>query len=340
MELRGIKNSFVLMALLAAMTANHGCRPGEPKKEDGRDASKSLPSVTVPAFSADSAFEYTAAQVAFGPRVPNTEAHRLCGDYFVETMKRFADTVIVQAAVVKSFDGKDLRIRNIISSFRPELKNRIMLCAHWDSRPFADQDTANRESAISGANDGAASCAVLMEAGRQFAAQEPAVGVDIIFFDAEDYGQPDFSTLPRQDDSYCLGSQYWSRNPHIPGYFASYGILLDMVAAEGATFTKEGTSMQYAASIVEKVWNHASRIGYSDYFLFNETAGIIDDHYYINRLTHIPVIDIVHRDAGTSSNFWKHWHTHEDTLDKISKSSMKAVGQTVLETVYREGQSY
>lgn len=253
-------------------------------------------------------------------------------------MQQFADTVYVQQATVKSFDGKNLKIKNIISSFNKNKQKRILLCAHWDSRPFADQDSVKRDQPILAANDGAASCAVLMEIGRLLKLYPPEIGIDIVFFDAEDYGQPDFSTLPRQDDSYCLGSQYWAKNPHIPGYFASFGILLDMVGAQNATFTKEGTSMQYASSYVNKVWENANRIGYSDYFLFDETAGIIDDHYYINRIIHIPVLDIVHRDPGTPSNFWKHWHTHQDTMDKIDKNSLKAVGQTVLETIYREGQ--
>lgn len=212
-----------------------------------------------------------------------------------------------------------------------------MLCAHWDSRPFADQDSIDKNKPITAANDGAASVAVLLEIGRLLESNKPAIGVDIIFFDAEDYGQPEFSTHATMEDSYCLGSQYWSENPHVPGYYATFGILLDMVGAENAVFTREGTSMQYAASVVEKVWNHAGRIGYSDYFVFNETAAIIDDHYYVNQMTHIPVIDIVHRDQGTTSNFWKFWHTHHDTLDKINKKSLKAVGQTVLETIFKEG---
>lgn len=331
--LPGIRIKVVLALILLA-----GCRQGQ--QQDGvKSTDPPQTSVAAPQFEADSAYAYTAAQVAFGSRVPGTDAHKACGNYLIETMKRFADTVYVQQTIVKAFDGKSLPIRNIISAFKPELKNRVILCAHWDSRPFADKDTASTDKPILAANDGAASCAVLMEIGRLLKNSHPAVGVDIIFFDAEDYGQPDDSKLPRQEDTYCLGSQYWARNPHLPGYYASYGILLDMVAAEGATFTKEGTSMRYASSIVNKVWEHASRIGYSDYFLYRETAGIIDDHYYINEIAHIPVIDIVHRDEGTDSNFWKHWHTHQDTMDKINKNSLKAVGQTLLETLFKEGLS-
>jgi glutaminyl-peptide cyclotransferase len=329
----GIRNrSYSLIVIVMALwSCNNSPRP------ESELPGKKMPEITVPSFSPDSAYAYTGMQVMFGPRVPNTPAHVKCGDYLYATMLRFADTVIVQSAVVKAFDGKDLHIRNIISSFSPEIKNRIMLCAHWDSRPFADQDTADRDKPILAANDGAASCAVLMEIARQLHQTRPAIGVDIIFFDAEDYGQPDDSKLARQEDSYCLGSQYWSKNPHRPGYYAAFGILLDMVASEGATFTKEGTSIQYASGFVNKVWEHGNRIGYSDYFLYKETPGIIDDHYYINQLMHIPVIDIVHRDAGTGSNFWKFWHTHGDTMDKISKPSLKAVGQTLLETIFREG---
>lgn len=333
----GIKNRWCFHTVFPFFLVLLACNGTNQKEADNRSSEKQVQLVNVPVFNADSAYHFTEKQTSFGPRVPNTEAHVKCGDYFIETMKGYADTVYVQSAIVNSFDGKALRIRNIICSYNPQNQNRVILCAHWDSRPFADQDSVDQDKPILAANDGAASCAVLMEIGRILKTSKPLVGIDIIFFDAEDYGQPDNSTLPRQDDSYCLGSQYWARKPHIERYSASYGILLDMVGAENATFTKEGTSMQYASSVVNKVWEHANRIGYSDYFLFRETAAIIDDHYYINRIAHIPVIDIVHRDPGTPSNFWKHWHTHQDTMDKISKKSLKAAGQTVLETIFREG---
>lgn len=331
----GIRNSFI--GLLFFSGCLFSCRQQATQKDQKIVTDDPRLFSDVPDFNADSAYQFTEQQTQFGPRVPNTNAHVNCGDLIIATMRSFADTVYVQSAKVKAFDRKELSIRNIIASWKPDLKNRILLCAHWDSRPFADNDSLKKDQPILGANDGAASCGVLMEIGRLLKQQKPSTGVDIIFFDAEDYGQPINSPFPRMEDSYCLGSQYWCLNMHIPGYYASYGILLDMIGSENATFAKEGTSMQYAASVVNKVWTHAGRIGYSDYFLFRESSAIIDDHYYINRITHIPVIDIVHHDPATLSNFWKYWHTHHDTMDKISKKSLKAVGQTILETIFKEG---
>lgn len=211
-----------------------------------------------------------------------------------------------------------------------------MLCAHWDTRPFADQDSVNRNKPISGANDGGSGVGVLLEIARMLSTASSPVGVDIIFFDAEDYGQPDDSPLPQKKDTYCLGSQYWAKNPPVPGYKPMYGILLDMVGAKNATFTMEDISMNFAASVMENVWKTAADIGYSDYFLFTRTGQIVDDHYYINTLAGIPTIDIIHHDASTKYNFPREWHTHRDTMDIIDKNTLKAVGQTLLEVIFRE----
>lgn len=306
------------------------------KHSTPQTATEKKTGVPVPAFNGDSAFAYVKAQVDFGPRVPNTEGHRRCGNWLAGELKRYCDTVIEQSFKVRAFDGKELNSRNIIGSFNPGLGNRILLAAHWDSRPFADQDKERRDEPIDGANDGASGVGVLLEVARHLASGPDALGVDIIFFDAEDYGQPDDSQLPRMEDSYCLGSQYWARQPHIAGYRARYGVLLDMVGAQYSTFTQEGTSMQYAPEVVDKVWKTASATGYGNYFLFERTKPIIDDHFYINRLASLKCIDIIHYDYNTPSNFWTHWHTHEDTIDKIDRNTLRAVGQTLLELLYRE----
>ncbi|MBK9318833.1 MAG: M28 family peptidase [Bacteroidetes bacterium] len=308
------------------------------EKEDESQQTNTTPVVTVkaPSFHADSAFSFVKQQVDFGPRVPNSVGHVNCGSWLISKMKAYADTVIEQSFKVRAFDGKILNSRNIIASFHPDLGNRILLCAHWDTRPFADQDDDRENEAIDGANDGASGVGVLIEVARQLSAANPALGVDIIFFDAEDYGQPDDSDLPRMEDSYCLGSQYWAKNLHTRNYQARYGILLDMVGAQNAKFTQEGTSMQYAPEIVEKVWKIAAASGFSDYFINERTKGIIDDHFYINRLAGIKCVDVIHYEFSSPSNFWTHWHTHDDTIDKIDKNSLKAVGQTLLEVLFRE----
>jgi hypothetical protein len=198
----------------------------------------------VPGFNADSAYFYIEKQVAFGPRVPNTAAHKACAVWLENTLKRFTAEVVVQQTRLKASDGTLLDSRNIIASFNPEDKSRVLLCAHWDSRPWADHDPdpANRRKPVPAANDGGSGVGVLLEIARQMSQHNPGLGVDIVLFDAEDYGDHEESASSTQD-SWGLGSQYWSRNPHVPGYSARFGILLDMVGANGATFTMEGTSM-------------------------------------------------------------------------------------------------
>ena len=286
-----------------------------------------------PDFSPDSAYEYVAKQVAFGPRVPGLPAQKACFDYLKEKMTQFGAQVTVQEAKLNIYNGKEVPMFNLIASFNPDIEKRILLCAHWDSRPFADQDTAKRNLPIDGANDGASGVAVLMEIARQLNIKKPDVGVDIIFFDVEDYGQPD-GDGDHVEDSYALGTQYWAKNPHKPNYTAENGILLDMVGAGDVLFTMEGISMQYAPEFNRKVWNIAIQMGYADYFNFRMTESIIDDHYYINKIAAIPTIDIIHKDLNTASGFWKYWHTHEDNLSKIDKNTLKVVGETVLATVF------
>ncbi len=287
----------------------------------------------VPEFSADSAYAYVAKQVSFGPRVPNTESHKACGNWLQKTLGAFTDTLYVQQAVVTAHDGKRLQISNIIGSFNPAQKKRILLFAHWDTRPFADEDDQNRDKPIDGANDGGSGVGIWLEVARQLKLNPLPLGIDIMFVDAEDYGQPTVA------DSYCLGAQYWAKNPHIPNYHASFGILLDMVGAKDARFFMEGYSMNYAPSVVRKVWDAAARNGYSEYFVFKEVLGVTDDHYYINQLAGIPSIDIIQRDLSTPSNFAPYWHTLDDNMDIIDKATLKAVGQTLLVVIYAEAGS-
>ncbi len=292
--------------------------------------------VTAPDFSSDSAFSYTAKQVAFGPRVPNSKGHQACGDWMIATAKTFADTVYVQQFTAQAFDGKNLNGRNIIASFNPAAAKRILLCAHWDTRPFADQDTIDRDKPIDGANDGAGGVGILMEVARAIqSAKLTNIGVDIMFIDVEDYGQPQDSKFPPMDDSYCLGSQHWAKQPHVPGYKASFGILLDMASARGAIFTREGTSARSGGWVQDRVWANADRIGFSSFFNNTLTGGIIDDHKYIMEITKIPMVDIIHFDANTNSGFGWYWHTHRDNMETVDKTTLLAVGKTVLYTVYQ-----
>ncbi len=295
-------------------------------------------SLDIPEFNADSAYRYTQNQVDFGPRVPGTLAHQSCGNYLSGELKRFDAQVVEQEAKVYLYNGKAIDIKNIIGSFQPENKSRILLCAHWDTRPFADHDsnTENHRKPIDGANDGAGSCAVLLEIARQIQIKQPAIGIDIIFFDAEDWGAPSFDENHQKESGYCLGSEYWSKNPHVKNYTARFGILLDMVGAPDATFHKEYFSMKYASNIVQKVWETAHVLGHSQYFINAEIGGIEDDHVQIIKNRNIPCIDIIHYDPKNENGFGSYWHTMEDNMKNISKTTLQAVGETVLSVIYRE----
>jgi len=324
-----------LAILLAAMA---GCS-GSGSKTKGKTAtSASRSMVTVPAFNADSAYSYVEKQVAFGPRVPNTNAHALCADYLAGELERFDADVIVQDAPVVAFDGTELKAKNIIGRYNKDKKNRVLLFAHWDSRPFADHDPdpKNRNTAIPGANDGASGVGVLLEIARQIKDAGLKIGVDIIFFDAEDYGTPDHLDLPYKPDTWCLGTQYWCKNPHVEGYTARYGILLDMVGAPDAVFYKELYSKEFAPDLLDRVWNSAADLGYLSYFSFEDGGQIIDDHVYVTKERQIPCIDIIQHEPMSESNFNAYWHTLKDDMTNIDKATLKAVGQTVLQVIYSE----
>ena len=266
----------------------------------------------------------------------STKAWDECSKYLATKLKSFDAVVKIQKAPIKTYDGKEHVLRNIIASFSIERNSRIALFAHWDSRHVADHDTINQNQPILGANDGGSGVGVLLEIARNISKKNPEIGVDIILFDAEDYGQPENSSYPIMTDSWCLGSQYWSKNPHTTNYYAKYGILLDMVGSEKARFRKEGISSYYASNIIEKVWGMAHQSGYSDYFIYKSSPQIMDDHYYVNTLAGIPTVDIIEFDPATETNFNKHWHTHADNMNNINRQTLKAVGQTVLNVIYSE----
>lgn len=311
-------------------------------RDTQQDSKQEEPSVTVvvPRFNADSAYHYVATQVAFGPRIPNTPAHAQAAAYFVETLKRFGANITIQEFQADHFAGR-LNLTNIVASFNPEKRKRILLAAHWDTRPFSDKDPEMPNATFPGANDGASGVGVLLEIARVISTSEaPDVGVDIILFDGEDWGEREGEqgTHPLPDglqEWWCLGSQHWAKNKHKPNYSAYYGILLDMVGAKDAQFHREGYSMEFAPSIVEKVWSHGQRLGYSHVFKRQTQPGVTDDHLFVNTIARIPMINIVHFEPGIGF-FGEFHHTQEDNLELISKEMLGIAGTTVLNTLYFE----
>ena len=329
MKIKNYNIPFLLLLLSVALLVACG------GKKAPQAAQPQAP-VVVPTFDADSAYHYTAGQVAFGPRVPNTEAHRQCGDWLESQLRRFGAQVTAQHVTLRAYDGTVLAARNIIGSYKPDTRKRVLLCAHWDSRPWADADPdpKNHRTPILGANDGASGVGALLEVARQLQAQPTDIGIDIIFFDAEDYGEHADYDEPTDGIAWCLGSQYWARVPHVDGYMARFGILLDMVGGRDARFHREGLSDYFARPIVDKVWAAAHASGHGQWFPYAEGGQITDDHLPINQLARIPCIDIIGHYPDTG--FAPTWHTMDDTMEHIDPAVLRAVGQTVLQVIYNE----
>lgn len=317
---------------------------GEKKpQEQNVTTEKPKKTITVPQFNADSAFHYVATQTSFGPRVPETPAHAQCAEWLTAKLSNWADTIVVQDFRTRLFNGKGIDGLNIIAVFNPQAKKRIVLCSHWDSRPFADNDAdkVNHRKPIDGANDGASGVGVLLECARQFKAQplNEKLGVDIALFDLEDYGPPQDEASKYYDEEvnyWALGSQHWSKYPHIYGYKAYYGILLDMVGGSTPNFQKEYFSQEYAAWVSNKVWRRAFDLGYRPYFNNELGAPISDDHIPMNRIAGIPTIDIIDLRANNENSFPEEWHTLNDNIEHIDKQTLGMVGSVLLHVIYEE----
>lgn len=289
-----------------------------------------------PVFHADSAFHFLTQQVAFGPRIPGTSSHDSCGNYLVRTLARYGFDVSEQKDTIAVYGDKVLPVRNIHGTINPLLKERILLCAHWDSRPYADQDNEGKHLPIEGANDNASGVAVLLEIARCMSEQQPNVGVDIVFFDLEDQGRPASDTPEDPNDhGFCKGSEYWAQHAVASDY--RFGILLDMVGAKDAVFSLEGTSFRAAPDLMYRVWDMGHQIGHGSFFVYNRTLGVFDDHVPLIR-SGIPTINILHQDIQTLTLFGRYWHTHDDNLDLIDPKTLEAVGQTVIQVVYNSAE--
>ena len=296
--------------------------------------------VVGPVFSADSAYHFCQQQCNFGPRIMNSEAHDQCGQWIADQFRQYGLEVIEQKADLKGYDGTMLRSTNIIACYQPEKEERILICAHWDSRPWADNDPdeQNWHKPVMAANDGASGVAVMLEIARLLKDSTLNIGIDFICFDAEDWGTPQWVERTGDDsDTWALGAQYWASHPHREGYKARYGILLDMVGGQGACFYRERYSLRYASQVVDHVWHAADVAGYASFFPMQEGGTITDDHVPVNQTAGIPCIDIVpcYPDCDASS-FGPTWHTVNDDMRHIDRNTLKAVGQTLIQAIFTE----
>lgn len=319
------------LALLAHLGLLLSCGAAEEQGTDNKVKSteQEQSMQNTPIFNEQQAYDYIAQQIAFGPRIPNSKAQADCANFLEEELRRHTDTVYRQETQIKAKDGTNLRCINLVGSINPNAQRRLLLLAHWDSRPWADQEDASQP--VLGANDGASGVAVLLSLAEAIKSNglNAELGIDILLTDVEDYGKTEWG-----DDSYALGAQYWARNPHVPQYKAFGGILLDMVGARNARFPLEGVSAYYAPSLQQAVWAAASKAGFSSYFVFEEGGSITDDHVYINQIAGIPTIDIIDLPRNSATGFVNHWHTTKDDMSNIDKHTLKAVGQTLLQYIY------
>ena len=283
--------------------------------------------MTTPAvsFDADSAYYYVGRQVAFGPRVPNTPQHKATADWLVSELERHGVKVTRQNMSLKTFDGVTLDAVNIFGQINPEASDRVLLLAHWDCRPWADKDPdpAKRSLPVDGANDGASGVGVILEIARQLALNPVKKGVDILFVDAEDWGEEG------DDESWALGAKYFANNLPVKGYSPRVAVLLDMVGGEGATFCREYFSERSAPDVAAKIWQTAHDIGYGKMFPNKMGSAILDDHVQLIKAG-IPAIDIIEYHPEDDTGFNDRWHTTSDNMQGISKETLGAVGTTLL----------
>ena len=296
-------------------------------------------------FDADSAYLFCQQQCDFGPRTMNSEAHEQCAQWIAQKFAQYGYQVTLQKADLKGYDGTILKSSNIIATApvagdSGAVANRLLVCAHWDSRPWADNDpdSVNWHKPVMAANDGASGVAVMLELARQLQQHDSTnVAVDFVCFDAEDWGVPQWSNQS-DADSWALGAQYWAANcPQSVAKNYRYAILLDMVGGQGAKFYHEGFSLEHARPVVDKIWKAASAAGYGSFFPSQPGGYVTDDHVPVNEKAHIPCVDIInHYPECPQSNFGPTWHTINDDMQHLDRNTLKAVGQTLIQLIYSE----
>lgn len=331
--------NFIFKAIGVSVVAilSLGSCTGSNTKAAGTDSQAVTDSIKeISSFDVDTAYNYIRQQVAFGPRVPGTEGNKLCQAFIISKLREAGAKVTEQHTEVTAYDGTVLPVNNIMGQFNPDTDNRIMLLAHYDTRPWADNEAepADMHKPIPGANDGGSGVAVLLEIARQLAKESPAVGVDMLFVDAEDYGRSE--GFGNNDETWCLGTQYWINHmPYTSENLPRYCIVVDMVGGLGAKFNREYFSNQNASWLVDKVWAMGARSGYGDYFINRDGGAITDDHVFINK-GGIPAIDIIESRNETTRTFPSTWHTLNDNMSNIDRKPLKAVGQTLLNLIHSE----
>ena len=310
------------------------------KSENEADAAGN-DTVNVPQFNVENAYKSIVEQCNFGPRVPNTDAHEKCADYIATAFEKLGYKVTLQTATLPRYDGVSMKNVNIFASCDTVSERRILISAHWDSRPWADQDDneENHKKPVLAANDGASGVAVMLELARIIRQQQPGIAVDFVCFDTEDCGTPEWDKTgndQKDEATWCLGSQYFAANLPTPEYRPIYAVNLDMVGGKGAKFLQEGFSKRYAPNVVDKIWAAAALAGYSTVFPVQDGGYATDDHLPLIQIAGIPTVDIIPCYTDYENSFGPTWHTVNDTMENIDPNTLKAVGQTMVQVLFSE----
>jgi len=277
-------------------------------------------------FDGPSAFRYVETQVGFGPRIPGTEPHRKMDAWLDSLLRARADTLIVQRWKHVTVKGDTLPLVNFLARYQPAAEKRILLLAHWDSRPHADgPNSRDSSAAVPGANDGGSGVALLLGITDVLERTPPGIGVDLLFVDGEDYG--DFTKTPQD---VLIGSKYYAAN-QAPGPKPMYAVLFDLVADKELQIYQEGNSLVGAPEVVSLVWDTAKELGLGGTFISSPRHTLIDDHLELQKAG-LRAIDVVDFD-------YPYWHTPDDTVDKVSAQSLQIVGDVALALIRREGTS-
>jgi hypothetical protein len=275
-------------------------------------------------FNGASAYQDMQNQVDFGFRIAGSPAANKCRGYLINQLKQSCSSVESQLFTVKRGTG-DLKMCNILGHINPQAKRRILLVAHWDTRPTADMNPqGKRNQPIPGANDGASGVAVLLELARVFKAHPPKIGVDILLTDGEDYGP--------QTTMMFLGAKYFADNlkpEQISSY--NYGILLDMIGDRDLDIHPEAHSQESADRIYQSAAELSQDMGYK-VFKLNGGYEILDDH--------LPIMEKGIRIYDFIDFNYRYWHTTEDTMDKCHPDSLEAVGRTLENMIYLQPNLY
>lgn len=323
-------NARFLIVMLIFALGVFACKNEEKTSEQTEPETIQQQRVKIPAFNGDSAYVFVEKQLSFGTRVPGSPGHLATQKWLVEKLRSYGAEVSLQPFKAKIYNGQVWDAANIIARINPDKKQRYIIAAHYDTRYIAekDPDPAKRNLPIMGADDGGSGVAVILELARIIHENPIDLGIDFVLFDAEDNGNND------DDNSWCLGAQHWSREAVKSKYKAEWGILLDLVGAKGARFPKEYFSQQFAPDLHNKVWDLAIGMGYGDLFENTKRGVVNDDHYHVNTIARIPMIDIINI-PNENGSFGHYHHTHLDDIGIIDRNVLRKTGQVVTAVLYR-----